>query len=118
MTKTTSPLKTLFDLSGQTALVTGGSRGLGLQIAEALGGFGARMVLTARKADEVEAPVAYLSDLGAEAVAANLGKPREPERMTHQIYDWGISVEIPINKRRSLGSNSAVSQRDHQNLRH
>ena len=32
-----TPIQKLFDLSGQTALVTGGSRGLGLQMAEALG---------------------------------------------------------------------------------
>ena len=42
-------VKQLFDLGGRTALVTGGSRGLGLQIAEALGEMGARVALTARK---------------------------------------------------------------------
>ncbi|MGA0940626.1 MAG: gluconate 5-dehydrogenase, partial [Burkholderiaceae bacterium] len=37
-------VKTLFDLTGKTALVTGGSRGLGLQMAEALGEAGARIL--------------------------------------------------------------------------
>ena len=43
-------VRELFDLEGKTALVTGGSRGLGLQIAEALGEAGARVMLTSRKA--------------------------------------------------------------------
>ena len=51
MTETSAPLKSLFDLTGQIAIVTGGSRGLGLQIAEALGEFGATVVLTARAAE-------------------------------------------------------------------
>lgn len=46
-------VKKLFDLSGKVALVTGGSRGLGLQIAEALGEMGAKLALTARKPDEL-----------------------------------------------------------------
>jgi len=37
-----TPVQQLFDLSGRHALVTGGSRGLGLQIAEALGDAGAK----------------------------------------------------------------------------
>ena len=44
-------VKALFDLGGKTALITGGSRGLGLQMAEALGEMGARLAITARKAD-------------------------------------------------------------------
>jgi NAD(P)-dependent dehydrogenase (short-subunit alcohol dehydrogenase family) len=47
-------VKQLFDLSGRTALVTGGSRGLGLQMAEALLEMGAKVAITARKKDELE----------------------------------------------------------------
>ena len=39
-------VKQLFDLTGQVALVTGGSRGLGLQMAEALGEMGAKLAIT------------------------------------------------------------------------
>ena len=68
--KITMSVKQLFDLGGRTALVTGGSRGLGLQIAEALGEMGARVALTARKRDELELAVAHLkSRLGIDAVA-------------------------------------------------
>ena len=42
-------IKTLFDLTGKRALITGGSRGLGLQIAHALGEAGATIVVSARK---------------------------------------------------------------------
>ena len=63
-------VKQLFDLAGRTALVTGGSRGLGLQMAEALGEMGARVALTARKRDELELAVTHLkSRLGIDAVA-------------------------------------------------
>jgi gluconate 5-dehydrogenase len=60
-------LTSLFDLSGQVAIVTGGSRGLGLQIAEALGEFGATIILTARKQAELDEAVAHLSGLGVKA---------------------------------------------------
>lgn len=60
-------VKALFDLAGKVALVTGGSRGLGLQIAEALGEMGARVALTARKSAELEQAAAYLRTLGIEA---------------------------------------------------
>jgi gluconate 5-dehydrogenase len=69
-------VKKLFDLSGRVAIVTGGSRGLGLQIAEALGEMGARLALTARKQDELDHAVAHLKTLGIEAQAfvCDLGK--------------------------------------------
>ena len=46
-------LARLLDLSGRVALVAGGSRGLGLQRAEVPGELGAKIVITARKADEL-----------------------------------------------------------------
>ncbi len=62
-------VKQLFDLSGKVALISGGSRGLGLQIAEALGEQGATLALAARKADELESAVAHLAGLGVSAHA-------------------------------------------------
>ena len=69
-------IQQLFDLKGNTAVITGGSRGLGLQIAEALGEQGASLVITSRKQDELDEAVAHLKQMGitATAVAADLGK--------------------------------------------
>ncbi len=47
-------VKDLLDLTGRIAIVTGGSRGIGLQMAEALGEMGAKVALTARKQDELD----------------------------------------------------------------
>jgi gluconate 5-dehydrogenase len=63
---TSMGVKQLFDLSGKTALITGGSRGLGLQMAEALGEMGAKLAITARKADELAEAKAHLEGLGME----------------------------------------------------
>ena len=54
----------LFQLSGQVALVTGSSRGLGLQFAEALGEMGCKVAISARKAEELQAAKAHLEALG------------------------------------------------------
>lgn len=69
-------VKKLLDLSGRTAIVTGGSRGLGLQIAEALGEMGAKLALTARKKDELDHAVGHLAKEGIEAhaFACDIGK--------------------------------------------
>ena len=67
-------VRELFKLDGQVALVTGGSRGLGLQMARALGAMGCRLVITARKADELAEAKAELESSGFEVltVAADL----------------------------------------------
>ena len=57
-----------FDLTNATAVVTGGSRGIGPYIAEALAGRGARVALVARNEAELDASAARLAESGAEVV--------------------------------------------------
>ena len=57
-------VKELFKIEGQVALITGGSRGLGLQIAEALGEMGCKLAITARKEAELAETKKYLEGLG------------------------------------------------------
>ena len=89
----------LFDLSGRTALVTGGSRGLGLQIAEALGEAGARVVISARKASELEAAVEALKARGVEAswIAADSSQPADVQRLADASLDMLGHVDILVN---------------------
>lgn len=61
-------VKNLFDLTGKVALITGGSRGLGLQMARALGGMGARVAITARKAHELAEAKTSLEAEGIEVL--------------------------------------------------
>jgi NAD(P)-dependent dehydrogenase (short-subunit alcohol dehydrogenase family) len=66
----------LFDVSGKTALVTGGSRGIGLMIADGLVRAGARVIVSSRKAQELEQSAAGLSELGeCEAIVGDISTP-------------------------------------------
>ena len=62
----------LFDLTGQVALVTGASRGLGQHFARALAGAGANLVLTSRKRDDLGPFVDEIEALGRKAVPLEL----------------------------------------------
>lgn len=94
-----SPSRSLFDLDGKTALVTGGSRGLGLQIAEALGSYGAKLLLSARKADELDAARAHLRSLGIDAdiAVADASKPDQVEGLADAAMATLGHVDILIN---------------------
>ena len=91
--------RTLFDLTGKTALITGGSRGLGLQMAEALGTYGARLVLSARKAEELQQAQAHLQKLGIEAdwVAADASRDEDVTRLADAAIEKLGQVDILIN---------------------
>ncbi len=92
-------VRTLFDLSGQVALVTGGSRGLGLQIAEALGEMGASLVLTARKQAELDDAVRHLAEQGVTAlgIACDLSRPDAVEPLVDQVVQAVGTVDILVN---------------------
>ena len=89
----------LFDLTGRNAVITGGSRGLGLQIAEALGESGARVLLSARKADELEAAVQHLQAKGVDArwTAADAANPEHIERLGQEALERLGDIDILVN---------------------
>ena len=62
----------LFDLSGKVALVTGGSRGLGLQMVRAFAEHGADVIVVSRKLDACEAAAEEVRSLGRRALAAGI----------------------------------------------
>jgi len=95
----TRTIQQLFDLKGRTALVTGGSRGLGLQLAHALGEAGARIMITARKADELEQAVAELQDAGIDArwVAADCAQEADIHRLVDETLQRMGDVDILVN---------------------
>jgi NAD(P)-dependent dehydrogenase (short-subunit alcohol dehydrogenase family) len=94
-----TPIQQLFDLKGQVALVTGGSRGLGLQMAEALGEAGAKVMLTARKAAELEEAAAHLSARGIDArwIAADASKPEDVRRVVDETMQRCGRIDILVN---------------------
>ncbi len=102
----------LFDLSGRVALITGGSRGLGLQISEALGEFGARVVLSARKADELAQAVAHLAGTGIEAVVipADLSTPAAAATLAEAALAACGRIDILVN---NAGATWGAAAEDH-----
>lgn len=89
----------LFDLTGKVALITGGSRGLGLQIAHGFGAMGAKLALTARKADELEDASAALSAAGYSVfvVPSDLSKPDTIPPMVDAVIAHYGRIDILIN---------------------
>jgi NAD(P)-dependent dehydrogenase (short-subunit alcohol dehydrogenase family) len=90
----------LFDLSGRVALVTGGSKGLGLAMARALATAGASVVLAARKADELEAALPTVVEGTASRgawVAADLGDRAEVARLADEAARPFGPIDILVN---------------------
>jgi NAD(P)-dependent dehydrogenase (short-subunit alcohol dehydrogenase family) len=105
-------VRKLLDLSGKVAIVTGGSRGIGLQMAEGLGEMGARVAVTARKQDELDEACAHLEGLGVECltVAADLAAAASiPGIVDAVIARWG-QIDILVN---NAGCNWAAPAEDY-----
>ena len=86
-----------FNLEGRTALITGGSRGLGLAMAGALGEMGAKVVISARKADELDAAVENLKrDRGVTAVRV-IGDLSRAENVNPFVDAVAAAAGAPID---------------------
>ena len=99
MSHTPRTVQQLFDLRGRTALITGGSRGLGLQMAFALGEAGARVLVSSRKAADLEEAVAALQQagIGAQWVAADAGQPEDIARLADEAMARLGQIDILVN---------------------
>ncbi len=89
----------LFDLTGRTAIVTGGSRGLGKEMAEALAEAGAKLMLCARRPEWLEETVAEFESRGfrVEGLVCDVSAPNEVQRLVDAAVAKFGSVDILVN---------------------
>ncbi len=108
----TRNVKELFDLTGRTALITGGSRGLGLQMAEALGEAGARVLISSRKAADLDKAVAHLRSRGIDAlaIAADNSRDADMQRLATQALEQLGRIDILVN---NAGATWSAPAEDH-----
>jgi len=88
-----------FDLSGKVAVVTGASRGIGEEIANAFARHGARVAVSSRKQEALDQVAAAIKDSGGEAlpVACHTGKLDDIDALFKKVTDqWG-TVDILVN---------------------
>ncbi len=92
MTGTGENMNAPFSLEGKTAIITGGSKGIGLSIAHHMAALGAKVAIASRKIDACEAAVAEIEAKGGEAiaVACNISRRNECENLVKVVVDkWG-----------------------------
>ncbi|MFC4591529.1 SDR family NAD(P)-dependent oxidoreductase [Sphaerisporangium corydalis] len=89
----------LFSLSGRTALVTGGSSGIGYAMAEAIGRAGAAVVIVARRRAELAASLSTLREHGvrADAISADLGDAAGLQRVIDEAASPFGEIDILVN---------------------
>jgi NAD(P)-dependent dehydrogenase (short-subunit alcohol dehydrogenase family) len=92
-------VRDLFELKGKVALITGGSRGLGLQIAQGLGEMGARIAISARKPAELADAKSQLAKQGVDAltVVNDLTKPDQIPALVEAVVAQFGSIHILVN---------------------
>jgi NAD(P)-dependent dehydrogenase (short-subunit alcohol dehydrogenase family) len=93
------PVLDTFRLDGKVALVTGGSRGLGLQIAEALGEAGSSVAITARRAAGLVEAVQHLTEMGitADSAVCDISRNDQVESAVQSVLDRFGQIDILVN---------------------
>jgi dehydrogenase/reductase SDR family protein 4 len=88
-----------FRLDGKVAIVTGGTRGIGLAIATTLARAGAKVVISSRKADHVDAAVKLLREDGLDVVGipANMGKAADAHELAARTVEHFDGIDIIVN---------------------
>jgi gluconate 5-dehydrogenase len=106
-------VKELFKLDGRVALITGGSRGLGLQMAEALGEMGCKLAITARKADELTEAKAHLQTMGFEVltVVNDLSRTDQIPSLVDQVLQHYGTIDILVRMPAPPGAHRRKSTR-------
>jgi short-subunit dehydrogenase len=99
------------DFNGKWALVTGASAGIGVALARELAGHGAKLILTARRKERLEALAAELAGKGAEVriVLADLNEPAAPQQIYDATEGAGVPVDILVNNA-GLGQFGALAE--------
>ena len=88
----------LFDISGKTALVTGGSRGIGLMIARGLLDAGARVIVSSRKIADLEASAQELAAIGdCHAIHGDVSTPEGASALAAQTRERFAQLDILVN---------------------
>jgi NAD(P)-dependent dehydrogenase (short-subunit alcohol dehydrogenase family) len=97
-----------FSLKGKVAVVTGGGRGIGQAIAFAFAKSGAKVVITSRKTQDLEATAAEIKAFGGEAfpLPAHLGKTDEIKNMVNTVMDKFGRIDILVN---NAGASPAIN---------
>jgi NAD(P)-dependent dehydrogenase (short-subunit alcohol dehydrogenase family) len=92
-------IRNLFELDGKIALVTGASKGIGEAMARGLAEFGAKVVVSSRKADAVEAVAESFRADGLEAsgIAANMGRAEDIAALVDKVVGVYGGLDILIN---------------------
>jgi NAD(P)-dependent dehydrogenase (short-subunit alcohol dehydrogenase family) len=89
----------LFDMTGRTVIVTGGTRGIGLALAEGFVLAGARVVVASRKADACEAAAEHLRGLGGQAIGVptHLGDVDSLGAIVQRTIDEFGGIDVVVN---------------------
>jgi NAD(P)-dependent dehydrogenase (short-subunit alcohol dehydrogenase family) len=88
----------LFDIKGKRALVTGGSRGIGLMIARGLVGAGADVIVSSRKSADVQAAADELAQIGScEAMPGDVSSPEDAAALAAAVRERFPALDVLVN---------------------